>query len=220
MDDEVVSEILFDPINSLNYATIKLFLEMGLNVIIDTIIYDDKRFNELHDLLMDLPALFVGAMCSRDGLIRREHIIGDRALGLALYQYDKVYSFDEYDFKVNTEKLGSAECGDKIFRFKNHDLSTRYSRDCTRERLVICRGKLNNRFYYWGHCPSVCPTDFSHWGFALHLPFLTSKQSNELRLSSKSVYLTNQSFSKRIFIESISLSNFFMIVGLVGHKLI
>ncbi|OME13791.1 chloramphenicol phosphotransferase CPT family protein [Paenibacillus odorifer] len=119
LDDEVVSEILFDPISSVYYATIKLFSEMGLNVIVDTIIYDDKRFNEFHDLLMDLPTLFVGVLCSRDGLIIREHIRGDRALGLALYQYDKVYSFAEYDLEVNTEKLSPAECADKILRFIN-----------------------------------------------------------------------------------------------------
>ncbi|WP_339289549.1 chemotaxis protein [Paenibacillus sp. FSL E2-0201] len=123
LDDEVVSEILFDPISSVYYATIKLFSEMGLNVIVDTIIYNDKRFNEFYDLLMDLPTLFVGVLCSRDGLIRREHIRGDRALGLALYQYDKVYSFAEYDLEVNTEKLSPAECADKILRFINHDLS-------------------------------------------------------------------------------------------------
>ncbi|MEK3794772.1 hypothetical protein MKX42_23810 [Paenibacillus sp. FSL R7-0204] len=35
---------------------------MGLNVIVDTIIYDDKRFNEFHDLLMDLPTLFVSVL--------------------------------------------------------------------------------------------------------------------------------------------------------------
>ncbi|MEK4472708.1 chemotaxis protein [Paenibacillus sp. FSL R7-0048] len=123
LDDEVISEILFDPISSVYYATIKLFSEMGLNVIVDTVIDNDKHFNELHDLLMDLPTLFVGVLCSRDGLIRREHIRGDRAFGLALYQYNKVYSFDEYDLEVNTEKLNPTECADKILRFINHDLS-------------------------------------------------------------------------------------------------
>ncbi|MEK5277945.1 MULTISPECIES: chloramphenicol phosphotransferase CPT family protein [Paenibacillus] len=123
VDDQVASEILFDPIISVYYATIKLFSEMGLNVIVDTVIDDDNRFNEYHDLLIDLPTLFVGVLCSRDGLIRREHIRGDRALGLALYQYDKVYSFAEYDLEVNTEKLSPAECADKILRFINHDLS-------------------------------------------------------------------------------------------------
>lgn len=121
LDDEVVSEILFDPISSVYYATIKLFSEMGLNVIVDTVIDNDKRFNEFHDLLMDLPTLFVGVLCSRDGLIRREHIRGDRALGLALYQFDIVYSFNEYDLEVNTEELSPTECADKIFRFINSD---------------------------------------------------------------------------------------------------
>ncbi|MBY3619528.1 chemotaxis protein [Acinetobacter sp. CUI P1] len=135
LDDEVVSEILFDPINSLYYATIKLFSEMGLNVIVDTIIYDDKRFNEFHDLLMDLPTLFVGVLCSRDGLTRREHIRGDRALRLALYKYDKVYSFAEYDLEVHTEKLNPTECADKILRFINHELSDSVFKKLSRREI-------------------------------------------------------------------------------------
>lgn len=117
VNDQVVAEILFDPIGSVYYATIKLFSEMGLNVIVDTVIDNDKRFNDFHALLYDHPTLFVGVLCSREELTRREQIRGNRAIGLAHSQFDKVYSFDEYDLEVNTEELSPTECADKILGF-------------------------------------------------------------------------------------------------------
>lgn len=112
-----VGQILFDPIVSVYYATIKLFSEMGLNVIVDTVLDNDKRFNDYLDLLHDLPTCFVGVLCSREELTRREQIRGDREIGLAGSQYDKIYSFNEYDLKVSTEEMSPAECAGKIFSF-------------------------------------------------------------------------------------------------------
>ncbi|WP_151733397.1 chloramphenicol phosphotransferase CPT family protein [Paenibacillus tengchongensis] len=116
-----VGKILFDPINSLYFATIKLFSEMGLNVIVDTVFDNDKRFNDCLDLLFDHPTLFVGVLCSKEELTRREQIRGDRQIGLASSQYDKVYSFKEYDLEVNTEEMNPTECADKILSFIKSD---------------------------------------------------------------------------------------------------
>ncbi len=116
-----VGQILFDPINSVFHATIKLFSEMGLNVIIDTVIDNDKRFNDYLDALFDHPTLFVGVLCSKEELIRREQIRGDRQIGLANSQFDKVYSFNEYDLEVNTEELSPTECAERILCFIKSD---------------------------------------------------------------------------------------------------
>ncbi|WP_150266114.1 chloramphenicol phosphotransferase CPT family protein [Paenibacillus tepidiphilus] len=112
-----VGKILLDPIISVYYATIKLFSEMGLNVIVDKVIDNDKRFNDYRNLLSDHPTLFVGVLCSKEELTRREQIRGDRQIGLANSQYDQVYSFNEYDLKVNTEELSPTECAEKILSF-------------------------------------------------------------------------------------------------------
>jgi len=117
VDDQVIAQIIFDPIGSYYYATIKLISEMGLNVIADTVIDNDKRFNECLDVFIDQPTLFVGVICSKEELIRREQIRGDRQIGLASSQFDKVYCFDEYDLEVNTEELNPVECAEKILGF-------------------------------------------------------------------------------------------------------
>ncbi|GAA0136916.1 hypothetical protein YSY43_37570 [Paenibacillus sp. YSY-4.3] len=117
VDDQVIAQIIFDPIISMYNSTIKLFSEMGLNVIADTVIDNDKRFNDYLDVLFDYPTLFVGVICSKEELIRREQIRGDRQIGLASSQFDKVYSFNEYDLEVNTEELNPTECAEKILSF-------------------------------------------------------------------------------------------------------
>ncbi|UYO06368.1 chloramphenicol phosphotransferase CPT family protein [Paenibacillus sp. PSB04] len=121
LDDEGIGQIIFDPIISMYYATIKLFSEMGLNVIVDTVIENDKWFNDYLDALFDYPTLFVGVICSKEELARREQIRGDRKIGLAASQFDKVYSFNEYDLEVNTEELSPTECAEKILNFMKSD---------------------------------------------------------------------------------------------------
>lgn len=121
LEDHMVTDILFDPINSLYYATIKLFSELGLNVIVDTVIDRNKWFNDFYELLSDFPILFVGVLCSKEELARREQSRGDRLIGLSNFQFDKVYSFNEYDLEVNTEELSPTECADKIFSFIKSD---------------------------------------------------------------------------------------------------
>lgn len=117
VDDQVIAQIIFDPIASMYYSTIKLFSEMGLNVIADTVIDNDKRFNDCHDAFFDLPTLFIGVICSKEELVRREQIRGDRQIGLASSQFDKVYCFNEYDLEVNTEKMNPIECAERILSF-------------------------------------------------------------------------------------------------------
>ncbi|MFD1176667.1 chloramphenicol phosphotransferase CPT family protein [Paenibacillus puldeungensis] len=121
VDDQVVAQIIFDPIISMYYSTIKLFSEMGLNVIADTVIDNDKRFNECLDVFFDQPTLFIGVICSREELMRREQIRGDRQIGLANSQFDKVYCFNEYDLEVNTEELNPIECAEKILSYIKSD---------------------------------------------------------------------------------------------------
>lgn len=43
LDAGAMTDILINPIGALYYATIKLFSEMGLNVIVDTVISNDTR---------------------------------------------------------------------------------------------------------------------------------------------------------------------------------
>ncbi|MCT1401073.1 chloramphenicol phosphotransferase CPT family protein [Paenibacillus sp. p3-SID867] len=117
IDHQIVSQILDDSIFSVYNSTIKLLLEFGFNVIADTVIDNDKRFNEFLDLFFDQSTFFIGVICSKEELIRREQTRGDRQIGLAASQISKVYCFDEYDLEVNTEEMNPTECAEKILSF-------------------------------------------------------------------------------------------------------
>ncbi|MBU9707594.1 chloramphenicol phosphotransferase CPT family protein [Paenibacillus sp. AK121] len=117
IDHQVVSQILDDSIFSVYHSTIKLLLELGFNVIADTIIDNDKRFNEFLDQFFDHSTLFIGVICSEEELIKREQTRGDRQIGLAASQFSKVYCIDEYDLEVNTEEMNPIECAEKILSF-------------------------------------------------------------------------------------------------------
>lgn len=117
IDHQAVSQILDNSIISVYHSTIKLLLEFCFNVIADTIIDNDKRFNEFLDQFFDHPTLFVGVICSKEELIRREQIRGDREIGLAASQFSKVYCFGEYDLEVDTEEMNPKECAEKILSF-------------------------------------------------------------------------------------------------------
>lgn len=117
VDEQVIAQIMSDPLTSMYYSTIKLFSEMGLNVIVDTVIDNDKSFNECLDLFFDQPTLFIGVICSKEELIRREQTRGDKKIGLAASQFSKVYCIDEYDLEVNTEEMNPIECAEKILSF-------------------------------------------------------------------------------------------------------
>lgn len=117
IDHVIVSHILDDSIISLYNSTIKLMLAFGLNVIADTVIDNDKRFNDFIDQFSDQFVLFIGILCSKEELIRREKARGDRHIGLVDAQFSKVYCFDEYDLEVNTEDLSPSQCAQKILSF-------------------------------------------------------------------------------------------------------
>ncbi|WP_318627211.1 chloramphenicol phosphotransferase CPT family protein [Paenibacillus polymyxa] len=117
IDHQVVSQILDDSIFSVYHSTIKLLLELGFNVIADTIIDNDKRFNEFLDQFFDQPTLFIGVICSEEELIKREQKRGDRQIGLVASQFSKIYCFGEYDLEVNIEEMNPIECAEKIISF-------------------------------------------------------------------------------------------------------
>lgn len=137
LEPHVMTDILFDPIVSLFYSTIKLFSEMGLNVIVDTVITNDKWFNGFYDLLSDYPILFVGVHCSKEELTRREQSRGDRAIGLAHSQCDYIYAYDEYDLEVNTEEFSSADCAAKILDYINSEQEFSAFKKLSRREVIL-----------------------------------------------------------------------------------
>lgn len=137
IDHQVVSQIVDHSILSVYHSTIKLLSEMGFNVIVDSIIANDKSFNDFYDVLIDHPILFVGVRCSKEEITRREQSRGDRAIGLAHSQFDYIYSYDEYDLEVNTEELSPVQCADKILSFIRSDQDYSVFKNLSKREIIV-----------------------------------------------------------------------------------
>ncbi|MBD3919507.1 chemotaxis protein [Paenibacillus sp. PR3] len=128
-DGQLANQILTNPLISLYYSTIKLFSAMGNNVVVDTVIDNDQWYNTCLELLSDHPVIFVSVKCTREELARREMLRGDRMVGLASAQYDRVYCFNEYDLELNTEIMRSSECANEILNFiRSNNESTAFKK--------------------------------------------------------------------------------------------
>lgn len=109
------------------HHTIKLYSDLGCNVIVDDVICkwvssqgkEYKLLEECVDLLHDYPILFVRVYCPLEELKRREIERGDRDIGSAEGNFNLLYPRDEYDIVVDTYKNTADECADMIINLSN-----------------------------------------------------------------------------------------------------
>lgn len=110
------SETEYQALSMLNH-TIKLFSDMGKNIIVDHVLISTQKGELLKksvDLLHEYPVLFVHVICSIDELRRREIERGDRNIGQAESQITILNPQYTYDITVDTYENTTEECADKI----------------------------------------------------------------------------------------------------------
>lgn len=100
------------------HHTIATYSDLGRHVIVDTVLLDIEQektwLPEIARLLHNYPALFVGVHCPLEELERRERERGDREIGQAKWQFDKVHTHGVYDVEINTHEQSWEECVDVI----------------------------------------------------------------------------------------------------------
>ena len=84
--------------------------EAGNHVILDHVLEDPAWLRECIERWDGLDVLFVGVRCPLPELERREAARGDRAPGLAAYQFDRVHAHGLYDVEVDTSVLDVDAC--------------------------------------------------------------------------------------------------------------
>jgi len=85
----------------------------GNNLIVDDVMLENER-EEYAALLSGFETFFVGVFAPLDVLEARERQRGDRTIGLARWQYDRVHKDMKYDLEVDTGSLTPMECADII----------------------------------------------------------------------------------------------------------
>lgn len=87
--------------------------DQGNNTIVDDVMLardmaDYETLLARHDLCR------VGVFASLETLEARERTRGDRMIGLARWQYDRVHAGNNYDLEINTDNLSPADCAEQI----------------------------------------------------------------------------------------------------------
>lgn len=107
---------------SMMHNSIKTFSDAGINVIVDHVILDipeeEGWLKECVALLVDHPVVFVRVNCPLHELERRERECGDREIGQAKWQIERIHGHGVYDMEVNTFEHPLEDCAKQIMNFK------------------------------------------------------------------------------------------------------
>jgi chloramphenicol 3-O phosphotransferase len=98
----------------------RMLSNKGYNIIVDEVLFDEKRVGLYFDLLSDELVYFIGIKPDKKEVIRREETRGDRIIGLAGGLYDEVYNpLFTYDLELDTGKISPDEAAMKILELVN-----------------------------------------------------------------------------------------------------
>jgi chloramphenicol 3-O phosphotransferase len=94
----------------------------GNNMIIDHVLQEPSWVAPCVKAFDGLEVVFVGVHCSLDVLEAREKSRGDRQVGMARYQYDRVHSHNTYDVEVDTSEMTVEQCVSVIREYVHSDM--------------------------------------------------------------------------------------------------
>jgi len=98
------------PILTAFYRSLPHIAACGFPMIVDSVIEDEGWMRECVNGLVDFDVLFVGVKCPLEELERRELARGDRHVGFARWQYERVHAFGAYDFELDTSASTPEQC--------------------------------------------------------------------------------------------------------------
>jgi chloramphenicol 3-O phosphotransferase len=86
----------------------------GADLIVDDVMFCGAEQRVYRDLLAPFETYFVGLFAPLEVLEARESARGDRDIGLARWQYERVHAGLSYDLEIDTTLASPAECAEKI----------------------------------------------------------------------------------------------------------
>jgi chloramphenicol 3-O phosphotransferase len=99
------------------YSSYAGFSRLGVNIIVDDVIFDRKILEMAARTLAGLPVYFIGVLCPREVAEGREAARGDRVPGLASAFHPFINTPENYDFTVDTSLLTPEEAAGNIHDF-------------------------------------------------------------------------------------------------------
>ncbi|WP_309385948.1 chloramphenicol phosphotransferase CPT family protein [Cerasicoccus frondis] len=112
-NDEVRKQVLWPLIGAFN-KSLPNIVECGFPVIIDYVMESRVWLEQCLDSLAGFDVYFVGVECPLEELERREKERGDRQVGFARWQNDRVHQYGAYDLVIDTGALTPEACATKL----------------------------------------------------------------------------------------------------------
>jgi chloramphenicol 3-O phosphotransferase len=97
----------------MQYA-IAAMARQGNNLIVDDVMLGGGKMRQYQETLLQHEVHFVGLFAPLDVLEVRERERGNRPIGLARWQYDRVHSGMTYDLEIDTATASPLECAHRI----------------------------------------------------------------------------------------------------------
>ena len=115
MEDRKNERLIPVPTEHFFHFNLAMFLDKGVNLVVDHILHDEDTFKNFVEILEKYPVVFVGVHCSPEELERRELARGDRCIGQAVKQLNFVHQQNEvYDIEVDTHSMSLEEAARTI----------------------------------------------------------------------------------------------------------
>jgi chloramphenicol 3-O phosphotransferase len=95
-------------------AAVSAMAEQGNNIVVDDVMFGGDEAEHYRSLLGKFDFHLVGLFAPLEVLEQREKARGDRDLGLARWQYDRVHQGVCYDLEIDTSRLTPAEAAETI----------------------------------------------------------------------------------------------------------
>jgi chloramphenicol 3-O phosphotransferase len=83
-------------------------------MVIDCVLEWRSWLDEIVAALAGYQVYFVGVKCPLEELNRRERARGDRQIGFAQWQYNRVHTYGPYDLELDTHAHTPDECAEQL----------------------------------------------------------------------------------------------------------
>ena len=89
---------------------VRAALDAGVRAVLDDVFLDAEARPDWAETLAGRDVFLVGVRCGLAELQRREKSRGDRGVGQALSQHERVHGYGPYDFEVDTTSTSPSAC--------------------------------------------------------------------------------------------------------------
>jgi chloramphenicol 3-O phosphotransferase len=121
--NDAVRRKVLPPVISAFHRSLPALAECGFPVIVDHVIESRRWVEECAIALADHRAFFVGVHCPLEVLEERERKRGDRQIGFARWQFERVHCYGDYDFTLDSSLLSPEQNAEKLIALLHSDLT-------------------------------------------------------------------------------------------------